>query len=230
MIKNILWDIDGTILSFKKAEHAAIQRCFEIFGLGICTEEMLRRYSVLNLSYWKRLERGEITKPRLLVERFEEFFAAEGIECSDPAGFNAEYQLRLGDTICFNDESYQLLKELKGRVRQYAVTNGTKIAQDRKLSRSGLDNLFDGIFISDEVGYEKPSVEFFDYVFSRIPPCEKAEMLIVGDSLTSDIQGGNNAGIPTCWYNPEGEENTRGVRVDYEIKDLREILDILKQT
>lgn len=229
MIKMILWDIDGTLLSFKKAEHAAIQSCFETFGLGLCTEEMIQRYSVLNLSYWKRLERGEITKPRLLVERFVEFFAAEGIECSDPAGFNAEYQLRLGDTICFNDESYQLVEGLIGRVGQYAVTNGTKVAQDRKLSRSGLDKLFDGIFISDVVGYEKPNVEFFDYVFSHIPPCRKEEMLIVGDSLTSDIQGGNNAGIPTCWYNPDGEENTRGVHVDYEIKDLREILVILKQ-
>lgn len=229
MIKTILWDIDGTLLSFKKAEYAAIQSCFETFGLGLCTEEMIGRYSVLNLRYWKRLERGEITKPRLLVERFEEFFAAEGIECSDPAGFNAEYQLRLGDTICFNDDSFRLVESLRDRVRQYAVTNGTKVAQDRKLSRSGLDKLFDGIFISDVVGYEKPSVEFFDHVFSCIPPCQKEETLIVGDSLTSDIQGGNNAGILTCWYNPEGEENTRSVRVDYEIKDLHEILDILKQ-
>lgn len=227
MIKTILWDIDGTLLSFTKAEHAAIQTCFEIFGLGPCTEEMIERYSVLNLSYWKRLERGEITKPRLLVERFEEFFKNEGVVCGDPAGFNAEYQVRLGDTICFNDEGYELVKSLKGRVRQYAVTNGTKVAQDRKLSRSGLGELFDGVFISDAVGYEKPAVEFFHHVFANIPPCGKNEMLIVGDSLTSDMQGGVNAGIPTVWYNPEAAPNTTGVAVDYEIRDLREVLNIL---
>lgn len=227
MIKTILWDIDGTLLSFTKAEHAAIQTCFEIFGLGPCTEEMIERYSVLNLSYWKRLERGEITKPRLLVERFEEFFKNEGVVCGDPAGFNAEYQVRLGDTICFNDEGYELVKSLKGRVRQYAVTNGTKVAQDRKLSRSGLGELFDGVFISDAVGYEKPAVEFFHHVFANIPPCGKNEMLIVGDSLTSDMQGGVNAGIPTVWYNPEAAPNTTGVAIDYEIRDLREVLNIL---
>lgn len=229
MIKTILWDIDGTLLSFTKAEHAAIRTCFEIFGLGPCTEEMIERYSVLNLSYWKRLERGEITKPRLLVERFEEFFKNEGVVCGDPAGFNAEYQVRLGDTICFNDEGYELVKGLKGRVRQYAVTNGTKVAQDRKLSRSGLGELFDGIFISDVVGHEKPAVEFFHHVFANIPPCEKNEMLIVGDSLTSDMQGGVNAGIPTVWYNPDGAPNTSGLAIDYEIRDLREILNILNK-
>lgn len=229
MIKTILWDIDGTLLSFTKAEHAAIRTCFEIFGLGPCTEEMIERYSILNLSYWKRLERGEITKPRLLVERFEEFFKNEGVVCGDAAGFNAEYQVRLGDTICFNDEGYELVKTLKGRVRQYAVTNGTKVAQDRKLERSGLGDLFDGVFISDVVGHEKPAVEFFHHVFANIPPCEKSEMLIVGDSLTSDMQGGVNAGIPTVWYNPEAAPNTTGVAVDYEIRDLREVLNILNK-
>ena len=229
MIKAILWDVDGTLLSFKKAERAAMQSCFDSYGLGQCTEEQLRRYSVLNLDYWKRLERGEITKERLLVERFEKFFAAEGLPCADPAGFNAEYQLRLGDTICFNDDSYRLVESLRGRVGQYAVTNGTRVAQDRKLRRSGLDKLFDGIFISDAVGCEKPGLAFFDYVFAHIPPWGKEEILIVGDSLTSDIRGGNNAGIRTGWYNPDGEENTAGVHVDYELRDLREVLKLVER-
>ncbi len=227
MIKTILWDVDGTLLNFHAAEREAIRKCFETFALGPCSDEMLERYSALNDSYWKKLERGEITKAELLVRRFEEFFQSEGVVCGDVAGFNADYQVRLGDTICFNDESYELVKSLRGRVRQYAVTNGTKVAQDRKLSRSGLDQLFDGIFISDVVGWEKPSVEFFEYVLECIEPCEKREMLIVGDSLTSDIKGGNNAGIPTVWYNPAGLPNDKGVTVDYEIRDLREILEIL---
>lgn len=230
MIKTILWDVDGTLLSFRKAERVAIKTCFETFGLGPCTDEMVDRYSVINARYWERLELGELTKPQVLSGRFEEFFASERVVCGDVAGFNREYQVRLGDTVCFNDESYELVKNLKGQVRQYAVTNGTKVAQDRKLSRSGLDRLFDGIFISDVIGHEKPTMGFFDYVLARIEPCGKEEILIVGDSLTSDIKGGNNAGIPTCWYNPDGLANTKGVTVVYEIRDLREILVILEKS
>lgn len=229
MIKTILWDVDGTLLSFHKAERVAIQTCFDIFGLGPCSDEMLSRYSRINARYWERLELGELTKAQVLVGRFQEFFASERVVCGDVEGFNREYQVRLGDTVCFNDESYDLVKSLKGRVRQYVVTNGTKVAQDRKLSRSGLDQLFDGIFISDVIGHEKPTMGFFDYVFAHIEPCDRREMLIVGDSLTSDIKGGNNAGISTVWYNPEGLANTKGVAVDYEIRDLREILAILEK-
>lgn len=229
MIETLLWDIDGTLLSFLEAERAAIKTCFEIFGLGQCTDEMIGRYSKINAGYWKRLELGELTKAQVLRGRFEEFFALEGIAFDRIDDFNAEYQLRLGDTVCYNDDSLELVRRLKGRVRQYAVTNGTAVAQARKLSRSGLGELFDGVFISDEVGYEKPSAAFFDHVFAAIEPCARGGVMIVGDSLTSDIKGGNNAGILTCWYNPKGLENTAGVRVDYEIDDLREVERFLEK-
>ena len=130
MIKAILWDIDGTILDFIRAEHAAIKKCFEVFQLGECTDEMIARYSKINKGYWEKLERKEITKPELLVGRFKDFFAGENIITDCAKEFKKEYQVRLGDTICFCDNSYELLKSLKGRVKQYAVTNGTKIAQD----------------------------------------------------------------------------------------------------
>ena len=202
MIKSVLWDIDGTILNFEKSESYAVKKCFELFSLGECTDDMIKRYSVINQKYWRRLEKGELTKQQVLVMRFLEFFDSEGIVCSDVDGFNSEYQIRLGDTVFFNDDGYELVGSLRGVVKQYAVTNGTAAAQDRKLVRSGLDKLFDGIFISDKLGAEKPSVEFFDKVFSSIGGINKGETLIVGDSLTSDIRGGNNAGILCCWYNP----------------------------
>ena len=157
-----------------------------------------------------------------------DFFAAEGISFDRVDDFNAEYQVRLGDTIRYNDDSYALVKGLRGRVRQYAVTNGTVTAQERKLERSGLGELFDGIFISDRVGFEKPAKEYFDRVFAAIGPVDRAGTLIVGDSLTSDIRGGETAGIRTCWYNPLGLPNDRGVRVDYDIRDLREVEEILE--
>ena len=227
MIKVILWDIDGTLLNFLKAENVAIKKCFESHKLGQCTDEMIERYSVINKKYWERLERGEISKTEVLVGRFEEFFASEGIATDCAADFNEEYQVRLGDTICFNDEGYGLVKNLKTKVKQYAVTNGTKVAQKRKLEKSGLGELFDGVFISDEIGIEKPNVGFFDYVWSQIGEYDKDEVLIVGDSLTSDIQGGNNAGILCCWYNPQKLVNERDLRIDYDISNLQEILEIL---
>ena len=190
---------------------------------------MVARYSRLNVSYWERLETGELTKPQILRGRFEEFFAAEGIAFDRIDEFNAAYQLCLGDTICFIDDSYELVSSFCGRVKQYAVTNGTAAAQKKKLERSGLGALFDGVFISERVGFEKPSAEYFDRVFETIGPVEKTETMIVGDSLTGDIRGGNNAGILTCWYNPAGKPNDRGVRVDYEIRDLHELEALLER-
>lgn len=227
MIKSVLWDIDGTILNFEKSESYAVKKCFELFSLGECTDDMIKRYSVINQKYWRRLEKGELTKQQVLVMRFCEFFDSEGIVCSDVEGFNSEYQIRLGDTVFFNDDGYELVGSLRGVVKQYAVTNGTAAAQDRKLARSGLDKLFDGIFISDKLGAEKPSVEFFDKVFSSIGGINKGETLIVGDSLTSDIRGGNNAGILCCWYNPSSAPLTEGLRADYIINDLRQVKKII---
>ena len=230
MIKTVLWDIDGTILNFEKSESYAVKKCFEIYSLGECTDEMIKRYSVINQKYWRRLEKGELTKQQVLVMRFLEFFDSEGIICSDVEGFNSEYQIRLGDTVFFNDDGYELISLLRGVVKQYAVTNGTAAAQDRKLKRSGLDKLFDGIFISDKLGAEKPSPEFFDKVFSSIDGIKKDETLIVGDSLTSDILGGNNAGILCCWYNPSGAPLTGGLRADYIINDLRQVKKIIAES
>ena len=227
MIKVVLWDIDGTLLSFKLAERAAIRACFEKFGLGELTDEMMAEYSAINASYWKRLELGELTKPQVLRGRFEEFFTAYGLDTSCVDAFNAEYQVRLGETVVFNDNGRELVQRLRGKVKQYAVTNGTLVAQRGKLKNSGLDQLLDDVFISDVVGVEKPGKGFFDAVFAAIGDYEKDEVLIVGDSLTSDIQGGNIAGILCGWYNPSGEPVPEGLRVDYDIRDLNAVEIIL---
>ena len=227
MIKAILWDIDGTLLNFEEAEKNAIRACFASHGLGECTDEMLKRYSAINRKYWEALEKGELTKPEVLVGRFREFFETEGLPVEKAEPLNAEYQVLLGETVVFCDNGYELVKKLKDQVKQVAVTNGTKVAQDKKLAKSNLIELLDDVFISDVLGVEKPNKGFFDIVFERIGEYKKEEMLIVGDSLTSDIRGGNNAGILTCWYNPKKLENTVGVHVDYEISNLWEIEQIL---
>lgn len=223
----LLWDVDGTLLDFIAAEKAAVQTLFREFGLGECTDEMVERYSHINKEYWERLERGELSKPEILVRRFADFFASEGLDASKAPEFNEQYQVRLGDTVVFCDDSYELLSSLRGRVKQYAVSNGTVVAQTRKLRRSGFDRLLDGVFLSEELGYEKPATEFFDRVFAAIGEPDRERVLIVGDSLTSDITGGNRAGIRTCWYNPKGEPNLTAAQADYEIRDLHGILDII---
>lgn len=228
MIKVILWDMDATLLDFGAAEKNAIRHCFKKYGLGTCTDEMLQRYSKINKRYWGMLEKGEMSKADILVDRFREFFEREGIETDCVAEFNGAYQIALGDTICFRDNSYELVKKLQGDYKQFIVTNGTIVAQERKIKESGLGELVEDTFISDLIGAEKPGIEFFNEVFKKIGHYAKDEVIIVGDSLTSDMQGGNDAGILCCWYNPNCEKNTKGVKIDYEITNLWQIEEILK--
>lgn len=233
MIRILLWDIDGTVLNFLEAEKAAIRCGFRRFAMGECTDEMLERYSAINRRYWEALERGEMTKPEILVGRFREFFRNEGLNVDLAEDFNAHYQVDLGDTVCFCDKADKLLPELGKRYKQYAVTNGTAVAQHKKLKLSGLEEILDGWFISDELGSEKPTRAFFDIAFRKIEEDMGSftgdEVLLIGDSLTSDMRGGENAGVRTCWYNPEGKENNLGVRVDREIRDLNELPAYLEQ-
>lgn len=223
----LLWDIDGTLLDFLAAEKAAIRTLFGEFGLGECTDEMIARYSKINKRYWEALERGEMTKPQILIGRFAEFFRSEGLDESVAPAFNEKYQIRLGDTVVFCDDSYEIVSSLRGKIKQYAVSNGTVAAQTRKLENSGLGALFDGVFLSEEIGFEKPSEAFFDAVFAAIGPVDKSRVLIVGDSLTSDVAGGERAGIKTCWYNPTSAKNVTGAHVDYEVHDLHDVPALL---
>lgn len=227
MVKAVLWDIDGTLLNFLESEKYGIKKCFELFKIGECTDEMIERYSKINQKYWKRLELGEITKSEVLKGRFEEFFALENLGFDRIDNFNEEYQVRLGDKVFFCDNGLETVETLRGKVKQYAVTNGTYIAQKRKLELSGLDKIFDGVFISDKIGFEKPSMGFFDNVRKNIAPYDGSEVMIVGDSLTGDMRGGNNAGFLCCWYNPDGKVNNEDVKIDYEITDLSQVIEII---
>lgn len=223
MYKFLLWDIDGTVLDFLAAEACAVRALFEKYSLGVCSDDMLKQYSAINVKYWNILERNEMTKPQILVERFREFFGLNGIDVSIAEQFNEEYQVALGDYIVFVDKAKEILLSQKGKHILAAVTNGTRVAQEKKLRVSGLDKIFDGIFISECVGAEKPNKEYFDYVFEKLGITDKSQVLLIGDSLTSDMKGGATAGVDTCWFNPTHKPNTLGIPVTYEIDDLAEI-------
>ncbi len=227
-MKAVLWDVDGTLLNFLAAEKAAIRKLFLQFFSRDCSEESIACYSAINRRYWEKLERGEMAKEDILVKRFEDFFAHEGVDVAKAREFNETYQISLGDTVAYCDDSFKLVKSLQGKVKQYVVSNGTVIAQTKKLRNSGFDQLMDGVFLSEQVGYEKPDERFFDAVFADIAPLTKDDCLIVGDSLTSDMEGGRRAGIATVWYNPERKIKKPDVPTDYEIRDLHEVVGILQ--
>ena len=224
----ILWDVDGTLLDFEKSERYGILSCMEEFGIEGCDDAMLRRYAEINRVCWEALERGEMTKPEVLVGRFRRFFAQEGIFCKDVEGFNDSYQRKLGEIFFENEKSVALCRKLHGKICQCVITNGTIEAQREKLKGSGLGAYMDGIFISDEIGVEKPGIGFFQPVLELLTGIDPKRILVVGDSLTSDMKGGNNIGASCCWYNPRKKKNMTEVRVDYEISKLWDVEKILE--
>ena len=223
----ILWDVDQTLLDFKKSESYAIRFCFRKFGKE-ASDETVSAYTSINENFWKQIEKGQINKKEALVERFRTLFRQIGEEDIEAEAFQKEYADALGSVYYFQDDSYNLLNQLKGKYRQYLVTNGVTYTQMKKLRLSGLDKLVDGIFVSEQLGVPKPHKEFFEQCFCAIPGFQREKALIVGDSLSSDMQGGNNAQISTCWYNPAGLENPFNIRIDYQIKDLNEIWNVLE--
>lgn len=231
----ILWDVDGTLLDFNYSQAYAMKKCFRTLGKPI-TEEMIERYSEINDSYWKRLERGEISRQELYTGRFIQFFKEYGIQGVDAEAFWQEYHESLGSVYAFQDDALTIVMALHGHVKQYVVTNGENQIQRRKLKLSGLLEVMDGVFISQEVGADKPSQEFFSKVLAQVEEQDRGRILIVGDSLSSDIQGGVKAGIVTCWYHAEGENSSWDApkdipahfKPDYEIQDLHQIYQVLQ--
>ena len=226
----ILWDVDQTLLDFSKSEDYAIKYAFKKFGRNI-DSNTVRLYSAINDSYWKRLEKGELSKAEVQIGRFETLFEQLQIDDIAAQDFAPVFQKALGSVYYYRDDSFLLCSELRREFRQYVVTNGVTWTQQNKLKLSGFDRVMDGIFISEMIGSPKPFPAFFEKCFKQIPDFQKEKTIIIGDSLTSDMLGGNQSGISCCWYNPEGrklkEETNLSLRIDYEIRSLWEIKDIL---
>lgn len=222
----IFWDVDDTLLDFEYSMRQALKACFREFDLEL-TEEMILLYEKINEGYWKKLEKGLVTKELLLTGRFRDFFEELKITHIDVPKFLASYQVELGNHYQFLDDSLTICKALQTKFKQYALTNGVAHTQENKLKRSGLYEVMDGIFISEKLGSNKPSKEFFEGVFEQIEEQDRGSILMIGDSLSSDILGAMNVGIATCWYNPSGKEAPADYRIDFEIVDLHQVYEVL---
>ena len=220
MIKTVFLDLDDTLLDFHRSEAVAIAETLSGFGIEP-TEAIKKRYSEINRSMWEQLELGTMTREQILVRRFELLFAELGVNI-DGMDARRTYEWNLGGSYFYIDGAETLLSELSAKYDLYLMSNGTAAVQDRRIDASGIAKYFKGIFISEKVGYNKPSREFFERCFAEIPDFKKEESIIVGDSLSSDIQGGINAGIKTCHYNSR-DEHKDGITPDYTVNTLEEL-------
>lgn len=197
----LLFDADETLLDFISAEAMAIQSVCNDFSIPY-SEELRRLYSGINASLWKQLEKGLVTRDIIKIRRFEQF--AEAVNTSaDPSAMSAVYVDALSRCGTLLNGAEELCRILSENFDMYIVTNGIGCVQRGRLSASGLLPYFSGVFISEDVGSQKPEKKFFDHIFASIPEKDKEKICIIGDSMSSDILGGINAGIDTCYYAPE---------------------------
>ena len=226
MIKTVFLDIDDTLLDFHRAEALAIRTALTRFGIEP-SEANVKRYSAINRSCWERFERGELTRESVLTTRFNMLFSEMGVEFS-PDEAHRIYEYELGSYHFYIDGAREMLEEIYRDYDLYITTNGISIVQNRRIADSGIAKYFKGIFISEEIGFNKPQKEYFDFIFDKIEGFDKDGAIIVGDSLSSDILGGINAGIKTCWYNPKGLPSKAEITPDYVLADITELPNLLK--
>lgn len=229
MIKTVFLDLDDTIFDFRACERVAISKTLSAFSVDP-TDEIVERYSEYNKLQWEALERGEITRDEVITRRFELLFKSLGMEI-DPWQVQAHYEHNLSMEHIFMTGAEPLLLALSalGKYKLYAATNGMEAVQRRRIRESGIDAYFDGFFISECIGCNKPSREFFERCFAEISGFDKSEAIIIGDSMTSDIKGGKNAGILTCLFNPRKKKISGDIIPDYEIESLDQIIPLLER-
>lgn len=224
-MKTILLDIDDTLLDFNACAKEAMKQTFKIYDLTF-TEEIFEKYMQIDLRLWKEYENGDIRKETVLNARFVELFKETKMD-QDGKEFEHTYQNFISQQCHFIPGAREILKYLSEKYDVYVVTNAPSTTQIKRLKIAGIDKYVKDVFISDLIGHNKPKAEFFDYCFKHIKDFNKDETIIIGDSLTADIQGGNNAGIQTCWFNPKNSKNDICTKCDHIIYNLEDIKKIL---
>lgn len=222
----LLFDLDDTLIDFSKDQELAFKYAFESIG-GKYTPDVLKDYNKINNIVWKELELGKIkTVEKLYEKRCKMLFKMYNIQES-----TGRFNKLLDEGFQKNGTPFEnvenVLEKLYKKYELGIITNGPKSQQYVRLKNAGLSKYFSYVFVSEEVGYNKPDIRFFEYIFKELKEKDKSKMLIIGDSLTSDIQGGNDCGLDTCWYNKKILNNESNVKPKYEIKNLEDLTEIL---
>ena len=225
MYEILFLDLDDTILDFHKAENIAIRKTFTQIGITP-TDAVISRYREINKQHWEMLERKELTREQVVVQRFAATFRELGSD-ADPVACARLYEENLSIGHYFLPGAEEALERLSKKYRLFLASNGTAKVQAGRLKSANISHYFEEIFVSQEIGANKPAVEYFTRCFSRIPNFAPEKTMMVGDSLTSDIQGGINAGIATCWVNPDHKPARRDIPADFEIESLAQLEALL---
>ncbi|WP_239255673.1 YjjG family noncanonical pyrimidine nucleotidase [Listeria ilorinensis] len=223
--QTLLFDVDDTLLDFQLAEKEALQALFKENGLPL-TMEIEARYKAINQGLWQAFEKEEISREEVLGTRFSRLFHSYGRQV-DGVVMEQQYRRYLENGHAFVEGAEQLIPQLAEQFRLYIVTNGVSKTQYKRLTDAKLTRYFEDIFVSEDTGYQKPMIAYFDYCFAKIPDFRRTETLLIGDSLTSDIQGGQNAGLDTVWFNPQQKKNISEIQPNYEIAHLQELNQVL---
>lgn len=229
MLRTIFFDLDNTLLDFTRAEAAALRQALTEIGAP-ADSAVLDRYHAVNLSQWELLEEGVLTRDQVMTNRFAILFEELGVHAA-PRETSDRYEGLLAQGHYFIPGALELLQTLAPRYDLYLASNGAAAVQHSRLKSAGIVPYFKGVFISEEVGADKPSPVFFDHCFAAISGFDRERALMVGDSLTSDVRGGRNAGIRTCWYHPAGRNDSvrADIRPDYEIARLDQLPALLER-
>ncbi len=227
MVEFLFLDLDDTILDFHKAERLAIGKTIRTFGAEP-TEEVLHRYHLINKWHWEQLELGKMTRDEVLEGRFAVLFRELGI-CVDATLCARTYEQHLSVGHYFLPGAEETVDMLSKEYRLFLASNGTASVQKGRMTSANLYRFFEKVFVSQEIGHNKPSRAYFDGCFAQIPGFAPKRAMIVGDSLTSDILGGKNAGMQTCWVNPAHSPGRPDISPDYEIEYLHQLPALLKK-
>ncbi len=225
MIEFLFLDLDDTILDFHKAERIAISKTIREFGVEPA-EEILQLYHGINKWHWEQLELGKLTRAEVLVNRFGMLFEKLGVEVDAPKCAKV-YEQNLSTGHWFLPGAEEAVDRLHKKYRLFLASNGTAVVQKGRMTSANLYRFFEKTFVSQEIGYNKPSKAYFDACFAQIPDFDPEKAVMVGDSLSSDIKGGINAGIKTVWVNPE-HKTSGDVKPDYEIEALSQLEALLE--
>jgi putative hydrolase of the HAD superfamily len=224
----IIFDADETLFDFKKSERDAFKNSMLEFDIEYDENHHLKIYQGINSAIWKEFEEGLITQEKLKTERFRRLSDALNTHF-DENQFAKAYMKHLANASFLFDDSIELVESLHKNYRLTIVTNGLKDVQDNRIRKSAIAKYFEDIVVSEEVKVSKPDPKIFEHTLDNIKHTDKSKVLIVGDSLTSDIKGGINLGVDTCWYNPDKNENKTSIKPTYEIHSLMELRTILEK-